>query len=288
MKLTIADYKGKLRIRYQLQGKTQTISTGLNPDPHGYQRAELLKRQIQIDAETGHLKPGEVYRSMLDPARYADLTSVKTKVKREPYKTNRKIHREPLTDTQIKKLIAAFYENSFDLNASHYAPWLEFLALTGCRPAEAIGLRKSDIDFSSESIQIARALARQRNNSASSARIKKGTKNGKIRFLPMSKKLLTLVKTQVKTSPTDLVFPSPKGLAIDDRNFSKRIYKPYLKALGLPNRDLYNLRHAFVTRALKQGMSVVHVAYLIGDSPASVTKFYAHSVRPDELPPIPD
>jgi hypothetical protein len=50
--------------------------------------------------------------------------------------------------------------------------------------------------------------------------------------------LETLLKeASDKKKGNELVFTSVKGSAIDDNQFQKRVFKPMLKKLGIPERD---------------------------------------------------
>lgn len=201
--------------------------------------------------------------------------------------------RKPFTLEEIQDILNAVKENKFCKKSSryphsHYYPFLYFIFKTGCRPAEAVGLRVSSVDFKSKVIHIREVLARTVNGSHAAARVRKETKTGVVRKIPLSEDLLVLLKPLVENKASDvLVFPSFTGLPIDDRMFQKRVFKPVLKNLGIEQRVLYATRHTFGSRCLDQGMVPTTVAFLMGNSPETLLRNYTHQVStPSELPEV--
>jgi integrase len=76
-----------------------------------------------------------------------------------------------------------------------------------------------------------------------------------------------------------LVFPTPHGHAIDDRNFRNRAWKTVLSGLNIDYRKPYNTRHTLISHALDLGMSPVMVAQLTGHDVATLYENYAGSVN---------
>lgn len=180
--------------------------------------------------------------------------------------------RTPLTEKEIFAFLEAIRLNTFchkssPTKHSFYFPFLKFIFHTGVRNAEAIGLRVKHIDFNLGHIEISEAFARTTKGTHHAARISKGTKSGNVRYLPMSDDLRLLLIAQMdKKAPDDFVFPSPKGLSIDDRMLQRRLFKPVMIKLGIGDKDLYVGRHCFGTRGVQQGMPITDVAYLMGHS----------------------
>ena len=101
-----------------------------------------------------------------------------------------------------------------------------FLFKTGVRPAEAVGLRVSSVDFEEKLIIIKEVMARAISSTNSKARIRKGTKNNKIRKLPLTDDLKEVLQPEViGKGPDDLVFRSFSGAAVDDRMFLRRVFR---------------------------------------------------------------
>ncbi|MEO0312216.1 MAG: hypothetical protein RIQ89_1873 [Bacteroidota bacterium] len=73
-----------------------------------------------------------------------------------------------------------------------------FIFKTGVRNAEAIGLRVSSIDLSNKQIQINEVLARSLKGTNVALRIRKETKNGKERILPLTSDLLIVLNPPIE------------------------------------------------------------------------------------------
>jgi integrase len=108
---------------------------------------------------------------------------------------------QPFTEEERERIVKAFREKE-----SFYAPLIEFLFLTGCRPSEAIALRWRHIDADLTQITFCEARVYG---------IAQGTKTNKSRIFPINPKLRSLLSA-IKPRTTrgdDLVFPSKTGLA---------------------------------------------------------------------------
>jgi integrase len=208
-------------------------------------------------------------------------------------KTIKNPNRTPFTEEEIHKILSAFKLNTACSSHSnfkhiHYYPFIYFIFKTGCRPSEAVGLRVSSIDFKNEVITIKEVLARTLKHTSSLHRLRKETKNGKIRSLPLTQDLIDVLKPLIDNKiADDLVFLSPKGKAIDDKNFQARIFRQVLNKLEIPPRVLYACRHTFGSRCIDSGLSPVMTAFLMGNSPEVALKNYTHQMQiPKTLPEI--
>lgn len=214
-------------------------------------------------------------------------------VSRKRVKKSIKPQRTPFTVDEISAILSAFKENTFSSRASryphsHYYPFVYFLFKTGVRPAEAIGLRVGSVDTVKGLIEIKEVLARTVNGTNDSARVRKETKNGKERVLPLTEDLLEVFQPLlINKKPDDLAFQSFSGGAIDDRMFQRRVFKPVLKALGIADRDLYACRHTFGSRCIDKGITPVMTAFLMGNNPETALRNYTHQITlPKSLPDI--
>jgi integrase len=156
------------------------------------------------------------------------------------------------------------------------------------RNAEAVGLRVSSLDFEKNTITISEALARSVKGTHSAARVRKETKNGKIRLLPFTEDLKEVLLPLVHGRGQDeLVFSSYTGLPIDDRMFQRRVFSVILNKLNIPHRVLYACRHTFGSRCIDSGINPVLTAFLMGSNPETVLRNYIHMINlPKELPKI--
>jgi integrase len=214
-------------------------------------------------------------------------------VSRKRVKKAIKPQRTPFIIEEISTILSAFKENTFCRRASryphsHYYPFIYFLFKTGVRPADAIGLRVGSVDTVKGLIEIKEVLARTVNGTNDSARVRKETKNGKERLLPLTEDLLEVIQSLLGgKQSSELVFQSFSGGAIDDRMFQRRVFKPVLKGLGIADRDLYACRHTFGSRCIDQGITPVMTAFLMGNNPETALRNYTHQITlPKSLPDI--
>lgn len=175
-----------------------------------------------------------------------DVAAKKGGVKKENPK------RTPFTEKEITAILSAFKNNTHSLHKrfkhSHYYPFIFYIFSTGVRNAEAVGVRVGHLDFDKDLITVSEVLARGISKTHSAARIRKETKNGKVRQIPMSPELKEILLQQVEGKAQEgLVFTSPKGMAIDDRMFQKRIFKPTVTVTGGRVRAQIGYESSFTT-----------------------------------------
>lgn len=182
----------------------------------------------------------------------------------------------PFTQQERDAIISAF-ENSFYY--SHYAPFVTFLFLTGCRTSEAIGLQWKHVSSDLSIITFSEAVVYGK---------RKSTKTGKIRKFPVNRTLKSLLSKikPLQPVPDRLVFPSPQGITIDGHNFLNRAWKTVLDDLLIEYRSVYNTRHTFVSLCLEAGVKVTQVAQWVGNSSDTIWRHYAGLIREDEVPEI--
>jgi integrase len=120
--------------------------------------------------------------------------------------------KKPFTLLELRAIFSAFEQHS---HYSHYTEFVIFLASIGCRPGEAAGLRWKHFGSDFTTVWIGESISRGHQN-------KKGTKTGKSRTIPLPLTVRSMLVNRfdrLSPKPDDLVFPSPKGLAIDDHRF---------------------------------------------------------------------
>lgn len=201
--------------------------------------------------------------------------------------------RKPFTEKEISKILEAFKNDTFSSKGSvykhsQYYPFIYFIFKTGVRNAEAIGLRAGKVNITAKTILINEVLARSLKGTSSQQRIRKETKNGKERLLPLTSDLITVLSPVLEgKSYDDLLFTTANGIPIDDNNFQKRIFKPILKKLEIDERVLYACRHTFGSRCIDGGITPVMTAFLMGNNPETALRNYTHQINlPSELPEI--
>lgn len=173
---------------------------------------------------------------------------------------------------EIEHILAAFASDEFRSkfstvhSHSYYRGYVEFLALTGFRPEEAIALTWADVK--GREIIVSRAYSQG---------ILKSTKTYEARSFPVNPQLANLLKSLPRTQ--NLVFPSVEGGHINQQNFGKRYWKPIVEQLAVSGKvaeylPTNNLRHSWITRMLRSGLDIATVARLAGNKPDTIMKHY--------------
>jgi integrase len=202
-------------------------------------------------------------------------------------------NRKPFTQDEIVNILNAFKDDtccplSSNVKHSHYYPFVYFIFKYGVRNAEAIGLRVKYVDLVNRVVTISEVLARTLSGTHAEARIRKETKNGKTRQLPLDDETIAVLQPLLLNKGQDeLVFLSPQGMCIDDKAFQRRIFRKVLKALNIENRVLYACRHTFNSRCIHEGLTPVMTAFLMGNNPETALRNYTHLIElPKMLPSI--
>lgn len=208
----------------------------------------------------------------------------------KPPKSQRKTDESdvfPFTVAERDAIIAAIRANTFCRKHSaykheHYAGYVAFLFLTGCRPSEAIALQWKNISRDYSSIHFERAVI----TTGSGRKMRDGLKTQERRRFPCNVKLQALLKS-VKPenyTPAKLVFPGFSGKVLNTASFRKTVWKPVLEGLNIEYRKPYQTRHTFITLALEHGLDAKDVAKLVGNSAEVIYRHYAASKREVSVP----
>ncbi|MDQ3671462.1 MAG: site-specific integrase [Actinomycetota bacterium] len=149
-----------------------------------------------------------------------------------------------------------------------YGPMVVFCSATGLRPSELFGLEQRDIDHRLGVVYVRRAFA--------NGRLTQTKTRLSNRAVPLQAKALEALY-ELAPSENPILFPSLRGGRIDFRSFGRRRWKPAQNAAGIePLRDLYDLRHTYVTFALRAGVPVFAVSRFMGSSIAMIDHHYGH------------
>lgn len=176
----------------------------------------------------------------------------------------------PFTVQERDAIIKAFEEFS---GHCHYAPFVKFLFLTGCRTSEAVGLQWQHIDLALTYITFAEAVVEgQRTRS---------TKTHKIRKFPINQQLKDLLGGIRPEAPQPLaaVFTDSLGNLVRPNNFLRRHWQPVVKNLPIAYRPQYNTRHTFITLCLEAKVPISQIAAWVGNSPKIILEHYAGLTR---------
>jgi integrase len=155
--------------------------------------------------------------------------------------------------------------------------FFRFLAQTGLRIGEAVGLRVGDVDLGRRRVQVRRRW--YRDNFAPPK-----SKHGR-RDVPLSpataRALWPLVAGRAENA---LLFTSETGRMIDQSNLSSRVLKPAARRAGVPWCSFHTFRHTAASTFFRAGWNAKQVQLVLGHhSPAFTLSTYVHLI-PDDLP----
>ena len=197
------------------------------------------------------------------------------------------------TSDEVKNIITAFYSDNYvskfsSFKHSHYAPYVEVLALTGARPEEVLALRVDDIKNIDGKTYIEFSKA------YSKGILLPYTKNKQIRQFPCNEQLAKVIDVRVSSvnNERNLLFSNVKNNGyIDHNNFRTRTWKIVLDNLvddGKIRKYLkpYALRHSFINRLIHQNWDIKTVAMLVGNSPDVIIKNYLGVKENIDIPPL--
>jgi integrase len=195
------------------------------------------------------------------------LTTAITRGHKAPNRQQKK----PFTIAELQAIISAFATDSY---YSHYTDFIIFLASTACRFGEVAGLRWQHLGSDYSTVWIGESISRGHQNH-------KGTKTGKHRTIqlpPNVRAMLVARFNRLSPQPDELVFPSPKGLPINDHTFRRRAWKTIIESCHIEYRSPYNLRHTAISHALHNGANYIALAEQTGHDKRMMLSTYAHAI----------
>lgn len=188
-------------------------------------------------------------------------------------------HREMsyLTSEQAYRLIRA-------AEGTRWGAFLVLLTTTGLRPGEALALKWSDLDMEKGRLTVQRARSR-----VSGGYVIGATKTKNKRTVGLDDLTLAALRHhrvrqwEWQTNLGDLwqenglVFASDYGTVADPTAIAKNHFKPLLKAVGLPDIRLYDLRHTAATLLFAAGEDMKVVQDRLGHASITLTlNTYTH------------
>jgi integrase len=190
------------------------------------------------------------------------------------FKSSPKQAVKPFTINELQTILNAFASN---YHYRHYSDFVSFMANTGCRFGEAAGLCWKHLGDSYKTAWIGESVSRG---------VRRSTKTGKARTIllsPTIQAMLTARFERLQPKPDDLVFPAPKGGAIDDQNFRPRAWKQILTGCSIEYRRPYALRHSAISHALANGANPIALAEQTGHDKRVLLDTYAHAIAKEYL-----
>ena len=171
----------------------------------------------------------------------------------------------------------------FEAGSRYEAPFA-FLAFTGCRRGEVLGLTWSDVDLGGGQVSIRRTITVVDGAIHRSASTKTG-RGRSIRLQPdlvsilkawRKRQLLERVALGAEYADDDLVFCQADGRPYHPNHFSRE-FDRRLKRHGMPVIRLHDLRHSYATMALAAGVPAKVVADRLGHGSVMITlDLYSH------------
>jgi len=181
---------------------------------------------------------------------------------------------DPLSREELKLLLDTVHQHY----PEHY-PLFLFLARTGCRIGEALGLKWGDIDFNGRFINLKRSLSRGRITTLKSKRE---------RQVDMSLQLVETFQAhrlQCKQKGLALgmgvepeyAFTNTKGVFIDVNNWRRRVFDKAFEKTKLRRIRIHDLRHTYATLRISKSDNIADVSHQLGHhSPKFTMDFYYH------------
>jgi len=150
--------------------------------------------------------------------------------------------------------------------------------LIGLRRSEALWLRLEDLDFKGKTIYI-----RSKKINGKTWKVKSGNRKKHVvveRKLRMTQKIYEVLKDQVEfRSKNGWVFPSPEGDVWDTNRFTCRL-GTIQNRIKLKWRCM-DFRHTFASHLALNGISLLKISKLMGNSEAICEKYYAKLLPQD-------
>jgi integrase len=186
------------------------------------------------------------------------------------FKLQQKRPPQPFSALEVQAILEGFRSSYY---YSPYADFVAFLFGVGCRIGEAVGLRWENVADNFTSVYICESISRG---------VVSGTKTKQSRTVNLSPSIAAMLKQRkdnCQANPADLVFTTPTGLSINDRNFRRRAWTQVLKAARVPYRKPYTNRSTAISHALATGQDYISVAKAAGHSPQVLHDNYANIIE---------
>ncbi len=188
-----------------------------------------------------------------------------------------------LDNTQIPIFLDALNEIDMD-NSTRVS--LILMLMLGLRSGEARGLRWNDIDFVNKVVSIEKNVGDTFNGLALTD-LKTKRSRRKLPLSPILQDILLNHKNVLEEKAkilgsawqeNNLICPNSNGGLMEKATPNKAIKRVLNAKKELPQKlHAHSLRHSFVSLLISNGLDVVNVAALAGDTIEIISKHYAHS-----------
>ena len=188
-----------------------------------------------------------------------------------------------LNNQQIRKVQAlekqeqAKLENYILENNKIYYFGILLSLYTGLRLGEVLALKWQNIDIKNKLIYIDKSVGSISQNHKTLTIESSPKTQSSIREIPISKKLLDLLKVLRQHCSTDYVIVSHNNKQIKPRAYQKS-FENLLKKFHIKHYGFHALRHTFATRLLENGVDIKTISELLGHSSPTITlNRYVHT-----------
>lgn len=197
------------------------------------------------------------------------------------FPTSRTTEIEVYSFEEVKKILEALEDEPINIKAM-----IETAIFTGCRRAEIVGLKWSDIDFEKQTLHVKRSIYKPHGEKAQEKTPK--TKNG-IRSMSIPKRLCdTLLEYKVHQDKykaffedewhdLDYIFTESTGLVMNPQTPTKQFSK-FLKRHNIRQIKFHGLRHTSATLLLASGCDIKTVSSRLGHADIDTTGIYVHAL----------
>ena len=186
------------------------------------------------------------------------------------FRSQPKKPKRPFSVAEVRAILDGFRSSQY---YAHYADHAAFLLGVGSRPGEAAGLWWENVATDFTKVYICQSFSRG---------VVGDTKTKESRTVNLSPSIIAMLKRRMKDQkpkPSDLVFFTPNGLPIDDRNFRRRAWTKVLKAAGVNYRSPYTSRGTAASHAIASNQDHVSVAKALGNSPKVLYDHYVDIIE---------
>lgn len=159
----------------------------------------------------------------------------------------------PFTPKEVESILD-------DAQMFNYEHYLRIAFFTGMRSGEIIALKKNNIDFKNNIIQIRHTRSRFGESTPKT--------RGSSRDIPILDTLKSYLKSILESHDNEYLFQTQYGEPYRDTNvFVERYWTKSLKSLSIPYRRPYNTRHTYATNMLYRNLvTPMELAQLLGHS----------------------
>lgn len=141
---------------------------------------------------------------------------------------------------------------------------------TGMRIGEILGLQWRNIDWRNHTITIQQTSQRVKIGNKTELRIDTPKTEASQRTIPMTQRLVDLLKEQKNDDQSQFIFEGKDGQPLDQRTIRYR-FEQIKKQSKVEDLPFHALRHTFATRCMEAGVNITTMSALMGHSSVKLT-----------------